>query len=161
MTTDTVTITTPTERDVVMTRTFDAPRHLVFDAFTKPELLKQWYGQEGWAMIVCDVDLRVGGGWRFVSRRPNGKTVGQFGVYREIVPGERLVYSERWEDWDPGETIVTIAFAEHKGRTTFTETIRFPSKEVRDIVMKSGVNEGTATAMFDRLAAALASALRS
>jgi uncharacterized protein YndB with AHSA1/START domain len=159
--TATVTITTPNDRDVVMTRVFDAPRHLVFDAFTKPELLKQWYGQEGWTLVVCDIDLRVGGGWRFVSRQPNGKTVGQYGVYREVVPGERLVYSERWQDWDPGETMVTVALVEHQGRTTFTETIHFPSKDVRDTVMKSGITEASASAMFARLADALASTSRS
>jgi uncharacterized protein YndB with AHSA1/START domain len=99
--------------------------------------------------------LRVGGAYRFVSRRPNGKTVGQFGVYREIVAGERLVYAERWEDWDPGETVVTMVLTERDGRTTFTETMHFPSKEVRDTVLKSGIESG-GDAMYDRLARVLA-----
>ena len=153
--TDTLTITTPNDHDVVLTRVFNAPRHLVFDALTRPELLRQWYGQEGWTLEVCEIDFRVGGAYRFVSRRPNGQTVGQFGVYREIVAGERLVYAERWDDWDPGETVVTVVFTEREGRTTFTETMHFPSKEVRDTVLKYGIESG-GDAMYERLATLLA-----
>src|SRR6266850_5014347 len=96
-------LTTPTEREVTITRAFDAPRGLVFDALTKPELLRRWYGPVGWSLVVCDIDLRVGGAFRLVSRRADGKDVGQRGVYREIVPPERLVNTEWWEDWNPGE----------------------------------------------------------
>jgi uncharacterized protein YndB with AHSA1/START domain len=149
-------ITTPTEREVVMTRVFDAPRSLVFDALTKPELLVRWYGPRGWSLVVCEIDLKVGGAFRFVSRRPEGKEVGQRGVYREIVPPERLVHTESWEDWNPGESLVTVALVELGGKTTFTSTVLFPSQEVRDIVVKSGMNRGAAE-LYDRLAEHLAS----
>jgi uncharacterized protein YndB with AHSA1/START domain len=154
--TDTLTITTPSDRDVVLTRVFDAPANLVFDALTKPDLIKRWSGIEGWTFVVCDVDLRVGGTWRFVSRKPNGKTVGQYGVYQEIVRGKRLVNTELWEDWDAGETLVTTELVEQRGKTTYTSTIRFPSQDVRDSVLKHGLSS-SAPAMYDRLARVLAS----
>ena len=94
--TGTLQVTTPTDREIVMTRVFDAPRHLVFDALTKPELLARWYGPRGWTLVVCEIDLRVGGAWRFVPRRPDGKEIGQRGVYREIVRPERIVHTESW-----------------------------------------------------------------
>lgn len=147
-------ITTPTAREVVVTREFDAPPGIVFDAMTKPEMLKHWYGPEGWSLEVCDIDLRVGGKWRFVSRQPSGKEIGQFGVYQEIVFGERLVNTESWEDWDAGETLVTTVFSEQGGRTLFTSTILFPSEEVRDFILKSGL-ETSAGAVYDKLAAFL------
>src|SRR4030095_16894255 len=123
--TDTLQITMPSDREIVLTRVFDAPRHLVFDAFTKPELLKRWYGPRGWSLVVCDVDLRVGGSFRFVSARPDGKQVGQYGVYREVARPERLVNTELWEDWNPGESVVTTVLTERDGRTTLTSTILF------------------------------------
>ena len=150
-----LTITTPTDREVVLTRVFDASADLVFNALTKPELLKRWYGPNGWAMVVCDIDLRVGGKWRFVSQRPDGKKIGQFGIYHEIVRPTRIVNSEAWEDWDAGETQVTTTLTEHDGRTTFHNTILFPSKEVRDTVVKSGLEHGAAET-YDRLAQVLA-----
>src|SRR5262245_55242787 len=115
-----LTITTPSVREVAMTREFDASPTLVFDALTKPEILKRWYGRVGWTMTVCDIDLKVGGKWRFVTRQPSGKEIGQFGVYQEIVPGERLVNTEAWEDWDAGETLVTTVLAEQNGKTIYT-----------------------------------------
>jgi uncharacterized protein YndB with AHSA1/START domain len=155
-TTDTLRITTPNDLDVVLTRVFDAPRAMVFDALTKPELLKRWYGPDGWSLDVCEIDLRPGGRWRFVVRRPDGKPIGQYGVYREITPAERIVNTERWEDWDPGETLVTTVLAEDKdGRTTMTSTSRFPSKDVRDTVLKSGLEHGAAQT-YDKLAELLA-----
>jgi uncharacterized protein YndB with AHSA1/START domain len=143
-------ITMPTDREVVLTRVFDAPRSLVFDALTKPELLKRWYGPSGWLLLICEVDLKVGGRWRFVSRRPDGKEIGQKGVYREIVPSERIVNTESWEDWDAGETLVTTVLAEQGGKTMFTNTLLFPSQEVRDTVVKSGLEHGAAE-VYDRL----------
>jgi uncharacterized protein YndB with AHSA1/START domain len=140
----TLRITTPTDREVVMTRAFDAPRHLVFDALTRPELLERWYAPSGWSLVVCEIDLQVGGKWRFVSRRPDGKEIGQLGVYQEIVPAERLVNTETWEDWDAGETLVTTALAEQNGTTMYTSTVLFPSQEVRDAVLKSGLESGAA-----------------
>jgi uncharacterized protein YndB with AHSA1/START domain len=143
-------ITTPTERELVMSRVFDAPRSLVFDALTKPELLKRWYGPRGWSLTVCEIDLRVGGAWRFVSRRPDGKEIGQLGIYKEIARPERIVNTESWEDWNPGELLVTTVLLEHDGKTTFTSTSLFPSQEVRDMLLKSGMTSG-ASETFDKL----------
>jgi uncharacterized protein YndB with AHSA1/START domain len=152
----TLTLTTPTERTLVMTRIFDAPRQLVFDALTRPELLKRWYGPPGWAVVVCEIDLRVGGVFRFVTRNPRGKDIGQRGVYRQIAAPDRLVNTESWEDWNPGELLVTTVLAEQDGRTTFTATVLFPSQEVRELLLKSGMADG-ATQTYDKLAELLAS----
>ena len=149
-------VTTPTERELVMTRVFNAPRHLVFDALTNPELIRRWYGPVGWSMVVCEIDLRVDGAWRFVSRRPDGKQIGQRGVYREIAAPERLVNTESWEDWNPGELLVTTILVEHAGTTTLTMTSLFPAPEVRDMLIKSGMTSGAAET-YDKLAACLAS----
>ncbi len=151
----TVSVATPTDREVVVTRVFDAPARMVFDCLTRPELIRRWCGPDGWSMDVCEVDLVVGGRWRFVMRRPDGRTVGQRGVYREIVPGERIVNTESWEDWDPGETLVTTNLAEADGTTTLTISMIFPSREVRDTVMSSGLSTGV-TQAYDKLAALLA-----
>ncbi|HEV8367932.1 MAG TPA: SRPBCC family protein [Pyrinomonadaceae bacterium] len=153
----TLTITTPTDREVALTRFFEAPATLVFDALTQPEWLKRWYGPTGWSLVVCEIDLRVGGAWHFVSRRPDGKQIGQLGVYREIVKPERIVNTEQWEDWDAGETLVTTVLTEHDGKTTFQSTILFPSQEVRDTVLKAGLEHG-AEDEYNRIAEALAAA---
>ena len=156
---ETVEISTPSEREVVMTRVFDAPRRLVFDALTRPELLKRWYGPPGWSLVRCEIDLRVGGAFHFVSRRPGGKKdVGQRGVYREIAPPEHLVNTEYWDDWDAGDCLVTTALSEHDGKTTLTSIVLFPSQEVRDTVLNSGLKQGAAEE-YDKLAALLASEL--
>jgi uncharacterized protein YndB with AHSA1/START domain len=154
--TATLTITTPTDRDVVLTRVFDAPAGMVFDALTKPELLTRWCGPEGWSLVVVESDLRVGGAWRFVTSRPDGKRIGQSGVYREVVPGVRLVKTEVWDDWDAGETLVTTDLVAEGDKTIFTSTVRFPSREVRDQVLKSGLERGAAES-YDKLADVLAS----
>jgi uncharacterized protein YndB with AHSA1/START domain len=151
----TLRITTPTEREVVVTRVFDAPRSLVFDAWTRPELLKRWLEAPGRSMAICEIDLKVGGAYRFLWKGPNKKDVGMYGVYREIVRPERLVRTESWEDWDAGESLVTVVLEERGGKTTFTETVLFPSREVRDSVLESGLQQGAAE-NFDRLAAHLA-----
>jgi uncharacterized protein YndB with AHSA1/START domain len=153
--TGTLKVVTQGDREVVMTRVFDAPRHLVFDAFCKPELLKRWFGPRGWSLAVCEVDHRVGGGFRFVLRGPNGETLGMRGVYREIVPPERTVYMESFDDY-PGESQVTAVFVEQGGKTTFTATVLYPSGDVRDAVLKSGMEHGAAET-YDRLAELLAS----
>ena len=141
--------------EIVMTRVFDAPRRLVWDAFTKPELLKRWFGPRGWSLVVCEVDLKVGGGFRFVLRSPDGKEMGMRGVYREIVPPERSVHMESFDDY-PGESQVTAVFAEQGDKTTLTATVLYPSQEVRDIVIKSGMEHGAAES-YDKLAELLAS----
>lgn len=153
--TGTLNVTTPNDCDVVMTRVFDAPRHLVWDAFTQPELLKRWFGPRGWSLVVCDVDLRVGGGFRFVLRGPDGKDMGMRGVYRELAAPGRSVHVESFDDY-PGESVVTAVFTEEAGRTTLTATVTYPSKEVRDIVIQSGMEHGAAES-YDKLAELLAS----
>jgi uncharacterized protein YndB with AHSA1/START domain len=149
-------VTTPTEREIVISRAFDAPRSLVFDALTKPELLKRWYGPRGWSLVICEIDLKVGGAFRFVSRRADGKDIGQRGVYREIAPPKRLVNTEWWEDWNPGESLVTTVLKDVGGRTILTSTMHFPSQEVRDTLIKSGMTSGAAET-YDKLAECLAS----
>jgi uncharacterized protein YndB with AHSA1/START domain len=146
-------VTTPTEREIVMTRAFDAPRSLVFDALTKPDLLKRWFfGPEGWSLVVCEVDLKVGGGFRFVLRGPDGADMGMRGVYREIVPPERIVTTELFdEDWTGGETLNTMTLIEQHGRTTLTNTVLYSSREARDNAVRSGMEDGVA-ASYDRLA---------
>jgi uncharacterized protein YndB with AHSA1/START domain len=152
--TGTLHVATAGDRAVVMTRVFDAPRRLVFDAFSKPELLRRWFGPRGWSLVVCDVDPGVGGGFRFVLRGPEGREMGMRGVYREIVPPERSVHLESFDDY-PGESLVTSVFTEQDGRTTLTVTIEYPSPEVRDIVLKSGMEHGAAEC-YDKLAEMLA-----
>ena len=150
-----VTITTPSDREVVMTRVFEAPRSLVFDAFTKPELLMQWLDAPGRSMVTCEVDLRVGGAYRFVWSGPGKKDVGSYGEYREVIAPERFVRTEAWIDWDAGEVLVTTEFREHGQQTTVTIKALFPSRQVRDTVVEAGM-KGSAARNYDRLAVLLA-----
>lgn len=131
--TKTLQVTTPSDREIAMTRVFDAPRRLVWDALTKPELLKRWfYGPPGWTLAVCEMDLRVGGAYRWVWSGPNGAPMGVRGVYREIVRPERIVASEKFdESWYPGEALDTTVLTEHAGKTTLTLTVLYESKEAR------------------------------
>jgi uncharacterized protein YndB with AHSA1/START domain len=151
-------ITTPSDREVAMTRTFDAPRRLVFDAFTKPELIKRWLGvRAGWTMPVCEVDLRVGGKYRYVWRGPKGNDMGMGGVFREIVAPERIVATEKFdESWYAGEAVDTTVFVEKGGRTTVTMMVRYESKEARDGVLATPMATGVAES-YDKLAEYLAS----
>src|SRR6266481_5720109 len=153
--TGTLKVTMPSDREVVLTRVFDAPRHLVFDAFSKPELLKRWFGPRGWSLVVCEVDLKVGGGFRFVLRGPDGRDMGMRGVYREIVPPDRSVHMESFDDY-PGESQVTSILTEQGGKTTLTVTMLYASQEVRHIVIKSGMECG-AEESYDKLAELLTS----
>jgi uncharacterized protein YndB with AHSA1/START domain len=141
-----------------MSRVFDAPRSLVFDAWTKPELLERWLGvRGGWSMVVCEVDLRVGGAYRFVWRGPDGAEMGMGGVYREIVAPERLVATESFDDpWYPGEAFDTTVLVEEGGKTTATTTVLYESEEIRDAVLESGMARGVAES-YDVLAEYLAS----
>ncbi len=136
-------VTTPSDCEITLTRVFDAPRKLVYDAFTKPELLKRWFGPRGWSLVVCDIDLKVGGGFRFVMRGPDGKDMGMRGVYRELVPPDRSVHMESFDDFS-GEAQVTAVFVEQSGKTTMTATVLYPSKEVRDAVIQSSMEHGAA-----------------
>ena len=147
-------VTTPSDREIAMTRVVDAPRQLVFDAFTKVELIRRWLlGPEGWSMPVCDVDLKVGGTFHYVWRNyADGKEFGLGGVYREIVRPERIVHAENFDEpWYPGDALVTSAFVEQNGSTTITMTILYDSREVRDMAIESGMERGVA-ASYDRLA---------
>ncbi len=145
------TFTTPSDREVVITRVFDAPRRLVWECYTNPEHLPHWMlGPEGWTMPVCEIDLRPGGEWHFVWRRSDGTELGMRGVYREITPPERLVNTESWgADWP--ETLNTLILSEEAGKTTLRQTMLYPSKEARDAALKTGMKEG-ASISFDRLA---------
>jgi uncharacterized protein YndB with AHSA1/START domain len=155
--TGTLQVTTPTGREIVMTRVFDAPRHLVFEALTKPELLKRWLlGPPGWSMPVCEIDLRIGGAYRYVWRNETGHEMGMGGVYREIVPPERLVATEKFEQsWYPGEAVGTFVLTEEAGKTTLTQIMLYESREARDVVLQSPMESGV-TASYNRLAELLA-----
>jgi len=158
----TLTLTAPGEREIVMTRVLDAPRKLVFDAFTRPELVKRWLlGPPGWSMPVCEIDLRVGGKYRYVWRNDSdGTEMGMGGAYRDIVVPERLVTTERFDEaWYPGEAVGTLVLVEQHGLTTVTQTMRYESREARDAVLKSGMEKGVA-ASYDRLADLLAATRR-
>jgi uncharacterized protein YndB with AHSA1/START domain len=147
--TGTLHVTTPTSREIVLTRVFDAPRRLVFDAFSKPELLKRWFGPRGFSLVVCEVDFRVGGGFRFLLRGPDGRDMGMRGIYREIAAPERSVHMESFDDY-PGESQVTMVLEETDGKTTMTATVLYSSEEVRDIVLRSGMEHGAAES-YDKL----------
>jgi uncharacterized protein YndB with AHSA1/START domain len=151
-------VTTPSDREIAMTRAFDAPPSLVFDAWTKPELLTRWLGvRGGWTFAICQVDLRVGGSYRFVWRGPDGREMGMGGVYREIVRPERLVATEKFdESWYEGEALDTTTFVEQRGKTTATTTVLYASREVRDAVLKTPMARGVAES-YDKLDEVLAS----
>ena len=138
-----LTILTPSDREIVVTREFDAPRDLVFRCYTEPELLKRWMGPEDWELIVCEIDLRVGGKWRFVSRGPDGFEMGSGGVYRAILRPERIENTETYDmDWTGGETLNTLIFTERSGRTTATTSVLYASKEARDGALATPMAEG-------------------
>jgi uncharacterized protein YndB with AHSA1/START domain len=142
--------TMPSDRELVATRVFDAPRALVWDVFTSPDHLPHWMvGGEGWAMPVCEVDLRPGGTWRYGWVSPEGVAMEMSGTYLEVVPARRLVHTEVWGGMWP-ETRNTIVFTERNGRTTVTCTVLYPSKEARDAALGTGMKEGWA-ASYDRL----------
>jgi uncharacterized protein YndB with AHSA1/START domain len=147
----TLTVTTPTDREIVVTRIFNAPRRLVFEAWTSPQHLPHWMlGPAGWTMPVCEIDLRPGGAWHFVWRNAGGQEMDMRGSYREVVPPERLVSTESWgPEWP--ETLNTLTLAEENGKTTVTMTILYPSKEARDAALKTGMAKGLA-ASYVRLA---------
>lgn len=152
--TETLQVTRPTDQEIVLARVFDAPRDVVFDALTKPDALKRWFGPRDWAMKACEVDLQVGGTWRFALRGPDGADFGMRGVYQEIVPSERLVYSEAYDRDDWPDLLVTTDLVEEGGKTTLTSTVLHPSKAVRDA--NSHMEHGAAET-YEKLAEYLAS----
>jgi uncharacterized protein YndB with AHSA1/START domain len=146
-----LTLTLPSDREIVMTRVFDAPRELVFKAYTDPNIIPQWWGLRGSTTIVDKLDLRPDGVWRFIQREQDGSEYAFNGVYREIVPPERLVYTFEFEPM-PGHVLLeTITFEEHDGKTTLTDHALFDSVEDRDGMLASGMEAGAAETM-DRLA---------
>lgn len=146
------TLTVPSDREIRMSRLFDAPPDLVFEAMSKPEHIKQWWGKldEGYSVPVCEVDLRVGGKWKYTNRTPKGELVTFYGVYREIAPPGRLVFTEIFEPFPDAESVCTVELTHEKGKTRFTITAKYPSLEVRDMVIKSGMERGAAIS-YDRL----------
>ena len=149
-TSGTATVTLPTDEQILITREFDAPKHLVFKAFTTPELVKQWWHANRGEMTVAEIDLRPGGRWRYVAVADGGMEVGFHGEYREIVPNERVVSTEAYEgipDPDANATLNTATFTEADGRTTLTILVEAPSKEVRDAMIDSGMEAGMQDAL--------------
>jgi uncharacterized protein YndB with AHSA1/START domain len=144
-------VTAPSDREIRLTRLFDAPRHLVFEAMSKPEHIRRWWGAlgEGYSVPVCEVDLRPGGRWRFVNRHPRGE-VAFTGVYLEIAPPDRIVFTEVMEPYPEPGSEVTAVFTEENGKTRMTVTCVYPSMEIRDMVLKSGMERGAGLS-YDRL----------
>ena len=144
---DSFEVSTPNDREIRVTRDFDAPRRLVFDAFTRPELVRRWLlGPDGWTMPLCEIDLRVGGAYRYVWRSgKDGSQMAMGGVFREVDPLERLVATEKFDDaWYPGEALDTTVFTEMRGITRTTITISYESQEARDTARRSGMEYGMA-----------------
>ena len=145
-------VLTPSSREIVITRLFDAPRHLVFEAMTKPEHIRRWWGilGDGYSVPICEMDLRPGGKWRFVGQGPKGQAPDFYGEVREVVAPERLVYSEIFAPYPDTESVVTAVFTDEAGKTRLRVSCEYPSQEVRDMVMKSGMERGAAIS-YDRL----------
>jgi uncharacterized protein YndB with AHSA1/START domain len=141
----------PSDRVIEMTRLFDAPRRLVFEALSKPEHIRRWWGilGDGYSVIECDVDFRLGGAWRYVGRGPRGDYA-FYGVYREIDAPGRVVFTEIFEPFPDAESVVTSVLTEENGKTRLHLTCLYPSKEVRDMVASTGMAEGAAIS-YDRL----------
>jgi uncharacterized protein YndB with AHSA1/START domain len=158
----TLKLSTASDREIVMTRAFNAPAHLVFDALTRPEQIKRWLlGPPGWSMPVCEVDLKIGGRYRYVWRHEkDGRDMGMGGVFREIVASKKLVQTEKFDQaWYPGEALSTAVLVERKGKTTLTTTVLYESQAARDSILKSGMEQGVA-ASYDRLEELLAETSR-
>jgi uncharacterized protein YndB with AHSA1/START domain len=153
-------VATPGDREVVVTREFDAPRKLVFDAHTKPDLIKRWQlGPPGWTMPICEIDFRVGGKYRYGWAHPDQPAFEMTGVFREIVAPERIVHTEQFEGH---EALITLVLTEKSGRTTLQCTMRFPSKEAREAALATGMTDGMeqSYARLDELAATVPAAGR-
>jgi uncharacterized protein YndB with AHSA1/START domain len=151
-------VSAPGERDIVITRRFDAPRQMVFEAHTRPDLVSRWLlGPPGWTMPVCEIDLRIGGSYHYVWRNDtNGRQFGMGGVFREIAAPARLVTTEKFDESPyPGEAVNTLVLTEQGGQTLLTLTSVYPSREIRDIALKSGMEKGVGPS-YDRLEALVA-----
>jgi uncharacterized protein YndB with AHSA1/START domain len=155
-----LTLEMPNDRELVITRALNAPRHLVFQAFSKRELVKRWLlGPPGWSMPVCEIDMRVGGAYRYQWRHADGRIMGMGGIFREVEAPVRWVASEKFDDaWYPGEaSVMTVLSEEGAGRTLSTLTITYESKEARDTALKTGMTTGmeASYAALDALLATL------
>jgi uncharacterized protein YndB with AHSA1/START domain len=150
-------ITLPSDREIAMTRVFHAPRTLVYEAHTKPELVRRWLGvHRDWSFAVCDMDLRVGGSYRWVWRNADGRELAMGGVYLEIVAPERIVSTEKFDDpWFEGEAVSTLTLVERGGKTTLTSTTLYDSKAIRDAVLATPMEEGVSIG-YDTLETVLA-----
>lgn len=146
----TLIVTLPSDREIVLTRVFRAPRRLVFEALSKPEHVLRWFGPRFCPIVRCEMDFRVGGAWRYMLRGPGGKQMGMRGVYREIEPPDRIVSTESFDDYPGTETLNTLTLTEENGRTTLRVRVLYPSKEVRDAVLASGMEHG-AGQTYERL----------
>ncbi|MGD0301678.1 MAG: SRPBCC family protein [Bryobacteraceae bacterium] len=135
-------LTLPTDREIVMTREFNAPARILFEVWTKPEHVRKWYAVRGTTMTVCEIDLRVGGAWRWVVTHPKGGEIAFSGVFREVDPPRRLQRTEVFESVPGAESLVTLTFDEHDGQTTLTINMLFKSKQDRDICLRSGMELG-------------------
>jgi uncharacterized protein YndB with AHSA1/START domain len=147
MSSRTATVTLPTDEQILVTREFDAPRHLVYKAWTTPELVKRWWHANRGEMTVAEIDLRVGGRWRYVMVADGGFEVAFHGEYREIVPNERLVSTEVHEAMPDAEALDTVTLVEEDGRTTMTLLVQHASKEHRDAHVESGMEDGLQDAL--------------
>ena len=143
--------TTPSDREITLTRLFDAPRHLVWEAMTRPEHVRRWWGclDERYSVPICEIDLRPGGKWRFVGRGPGGEFAFH-GEYHEVQPPERVVFTEIYDPFPDAPSVVTSVLTEENGKTRLTVTALYPSAEVRDTVLNSGMTRGAAIS-YDRL----------
>jgi uncharacterized protein YndB with AHSA1/START domain len=153
----TAVVTLPTETQILIKREFDAPKHLVYKAYTTPDLIKRWWSGNRGKVTSAEVDLRVGGKWRYVMIANAGFEVAFHGEYREIVPNERLVSTEVFEGMPEGEALDTVTFAETSGRTTLTMLMELPTRQERDMVINSGMEGGMQEAMdhLEEVAASL------
>ena len=149
-----LTVTAPTPHEIVLTRGFAHPRRRVFAALTQPDLLVRWHGAQGWHLVVCEVDLRPGGAWRFVSEGPHGETMGMAGEFLVVEPPGRLVRTEGFDGSDEEHAVVTTDLAERDGRTTMTTVVRFASQRQRDAMLATNMARGAGES-YDRLAAVL------
>jgi len=143
----TATVTLPTDEQILITREFDAPRHLVYEAWTTPELVKRWWSGRRGEVTSVEIDLRVGGTWRYVMVANEGFEVAFHGEFREIVPNERIVSTEVYEGFPEGEALDTLTLTEADGRTTLTILVQHTSKEHRDAHIDSGMEVGMQEAM--------------
>jgi uncharacterized protein YndB with AHSA1/START domain len=148
---DTFRVTTPSDTEIQLTRLFSAPRHLVFEAMSKPEHIKRWWGNlgDGYSVPVCEVDLRVGGKWRFINKHPKGEAE-FYGVYKEIAPPGRIVFTEIYAPFPDAESIVTATLTDENGKTRLNAISKYPSRMVRDMVLSTGMEQGAAKS-YDNL----------